>query len=107
MSILDTIKDKVAGGVHEGQTMRMVSQLVTDSGGIDGLVEKFTAAGFGDTVKSWLSPGVKRPISSDQVQKVLGPSQIQSLASKFGMDSSKVSSELASQLPKLLDKFSH
>ena len=106
MSVLDTIKDKVTGGSHEGQMMRMVSQLVTESGGLDGLVEKFNAAGFGDTIKSWLSPGSPRSITPDQIQKVLGVSEVQSLASKFGYDTNQVTSNLASHLPEMIQQFS-
>lgn len=106
MSILDTIKDKVTGGTHEGQIMRMITQLVSDSGGLDGVVEKFNGAGFGDTIKSWLSKGAPRSITPDQIQKVFGMSQIQSLATKFGYDTNQVTSNLASHLPKMIQEFS-
>ncbi len=106
MSIMDTIKDKLHIEGQQGQTMKMISQLITDSGGLNGLVEKFNMAGFGDKIKSWLSPGAKLPITSEEIQKVLGTAQLQSLATKFGLDTSKVSSELVSELPKLVSKFS-
>jgi len=107
MSIIDTIKDKIASGAQGGQAMRMVSQLVTDSGGLDGLVGKFNAAGFGDMIKSWLTPAAKpQSISPDQIQKVVGAAEVQSLATKFGLETNEVTSSLASHLPKLIDKFS-
>lgn len=106
MSILDTIKDKMTGGSHEGQVMRMVSQLVTDCGGFDGLVGKFNAVGLSATVKSWLSSGTPQSISPEQIQKALGSSQIQSLATKFGFDTNQVASNLATHLPKMIGQFS-
>ncbi|MDD4974887.1 MAG: YidB family protein, partial [Bacteriovorax sp.] len=104
--ILDTIKDKLHIEGSQGQSMRMISQLITESGGMNGLVQKFNTVGFGDKIKSWLSPGAKLPISSEEIQKVLGPSLLQSLATKFGMNTNQVSSEVATQLPKLVGKLS-
>lgn len=43
MGILETIKDKVMGGGREGQAMKMITQLISDSGGISNLVQKFNA----------------------------------------------------------------
>lgn len=105
MGIMDTIKEKVMGGTHEGQAMQMITQLVSSSGGFSGLIEKFTAAGFGDTVKSWLSSGKKLPITPEQIQKVVGSSQLQTLGTKFGLNASQVSTELSAKLPELLGQF--
>lgn len=105
MGIMETIKDKVFGSGQEGQTMKMISQLITDSGGLGGLTEKFNAAGLGATMKSWLSSaGTKLPISPEQIQKVVGAPQLQSLATKFGLSTTQVSSELSASLPNLIGK---
>lgn len=100
MGILDTIE------VNEGRAMKMISQLITASGGMSGLVEKFNEAGFGDKMTSWLSSDSHITITSEQIQKILGRSQIQSLASQFGLGPNQISSELATQLPKLVSKLS-
>ena len=41
-------------------------------GGIGGLVERFQAAGMGDTIASWIGRGENLPISADQLREVLG-----------------------------------
>lgn len=102
MGFMDTVKEKVMGGSNEGQAMQMITQLVSSSGGISGLIEKFTAAGFGDTVKSWLSSGKKMPITPEQIQKVVGSSQLESLGTKFGLNANQVSTELSAKMPELI-----
>lgn len=104
MSFLDAIKDKVMGENQPKQTTRLISELLNECDGLDGLVEKFNASGFGDTIASWLSSGANRPISSSQIQKVLGPSLVHRLSLRFGLDTNLVATQLAAQLPKYIDK---
>jgi len=105
MGIMETIKDKVLGGEHEGQAIKMISQLISDSGGISGLTEKFNAAGLGATMKSWFSStGAKLSITPEQIQRVVGAPQLQSLATKFGLNTTQVSYELSASLPNMIGK---
>lgn len=104
MSFLDAIKDKVMGENQPRQTTRLISELINECDGLDGLVEKFNASGFGDTIATWLSPGQNRPVTSEQIQKILGPTLIHRLSIKFGLDTNLVASQLAAQLPKYIDK---
>jgi uncharacterized protein YidB (DUF937 family) len=45
-----------------------------------------------------------QPISADQIQKVLGPDQVNALAAKLGVDPAQASHFLAEYLPKVVDK---
>ncbi|MFA6238931.1 MAG: YidB family protein [Bacteriovorax sp.] len=104
MSFLDAIKDKVMGENQPRQTTRLISELINECDGLDGLVEKFNASGFGDTIATWLSPGLNRPVTTEQIQKILGPTLIHRLSIKFGLDTNLIASQLAAQLPKYIDK---
>ena len=74
------------------------------SGGLTGLVNLFNQKGLGDVVNSWVSTGRNLPISPEQIQNVLGSSQVQALAAKAGIDPAKASAAIAQLLPHLVDK---
>lgn len=103
MSVLETMKDKFIKPTYEGQGGRMISQIVSESGGLDGLIEKFNAAGYGETIKSWVSPGINYPITGGEIEKIFGTNQIENLATKFCLDPKEVSSNLAFQLPEWIN----
>lgn len=103
MSVLETMKNKFIKPTYEGQGMRMISQIVSESGGLDGFIEKFNAAGYGETIKSWISPGINHPITGGEIEKIFGTNQIENLATKFCLDPDKVSSKLAFQLPEWIN----
>jgi len=48
--------------------------------------------------------GENQPISSDQVQNVLGSEQVNAIATRMGVDPAMVSTFLAEYLPKIVDK---
>ncbi len=64
----------------------------------------FNQRGLGDVVSSWVSTGKNLPISPEQIQNVLGSSQIQALAAKAGIDPAKASAAIAQILPQIVDK---
>jgi uncharacterized protein YidB (DUF937 family) len=84
--------DSILGGQNQsgGNTgganpiLGVLTGLLAQSGGIQGLLNKFTQAGHDDKVKSWISKGENEPISSDEVHNVIGPDQISAIAAKLG-----------------------
>lgn len=44
------------GGDKGGNLASVASQLLTQEGGLQGLVQKFEQAGMGDVIKGWISP---------------------------------------------------
>ncbi|MFL6520006.1 MAG: YidB family protein [Chthoniobacterales bacterium] len=108
MGLLDSLlggqnqpNDNPAGG---SALIGVLGGLLAQSGGVQGLLNKFTQAGHGDKVASWISTGENKPISSDQVQNVIGPDQISAIATKLGVDPAQASQLLAQFLPHLVDK---
>ena len=80
------------GAAGAGQTTPM-------QGGLGGIVSAFEAAGLGHIVQSWIGNGANLPVSPQQLQGVLGDSQVQTMASQAGMPKEDFLSQLAQHLP--------
>lgn len=113
MSLLDDVLREVSGAAG-GAADPSQHSLATDllgmlsgggmSKGLGGLVDMFNQKGLGDVVQSWVSTGKNLPISADQIQAVLGSSQVQALAAKAGISPQMASAAIAQILPQLVDK---
>ena len=106
MDILNTIQSVLGGGKDKKQNdlLAGVMGLIGGQGGLDKLISQFTSKGLGDVVGSWVSTGKNLPVSGDQLQNVLGKDTITGLASKLGMDSNALTSQLSNILPDVVDK---
>lgn len=107
MDILNTVKSVLGGGSgsKEPDLMSTVVNLIGgQAGGLGGLVQQFASKGLGDVAQSWVSTGKNLPISPDQLQSVLGSDVVKGLASKIGMDSNALTSQLSNILPQAVDK---
>ena len=107
MGLLDSIVGQVSGAlegsvpggqVHPG-LMDVVSQLMTQGGGMQGLVSQFEQQGLGHVVSSWIGNGQNLAITPDQVQAVLGEPHIAAVAAKLGLTPADVTNQLAGLLP--------
>ena len=110
MAIFDSIISEVAGkfglGDKAGPLVGALLSMITSSegGGLAGFISKFTGAGMGDLVNSWVSTGDSQPISENQLSSVLGNDAISGIADKVGIPSSLASSALAFLLPSVISK---
>jgi uncharacterized protein YidB (DUF937 family) len=95
-------KTDSSGGAS--QLIGILGGLLAQSGGLQGLANKFSQSGQGDTFSSWVGMGENQPISGGQVQKVLGSDEVNALAAKLGVDPAQASHFLAEYLPKVVDK---
>ena len=107
MGLLDSIEsalgDSTAG--NQNDVLSALMNLVgKQSGGLNGLVQQFASKGLGDLVSSWIGTGKNLPISAEQIQHVLGSDAIKNMASKIGVDSNSVTSQLSNLLPQVIDK---
>ena len=108
MGLLDSIlgaasgKSDASGGV--APLIGVLGGLLAQSGGLQGLANKFSQSGEGNAFASWVGLGEHQPISSNQVQNALGPEQVKALAAKMGIDPAQASNFLAEYLPKIVDK---
>src|SRR5438094_5623095 len=108
MGLLDSILGAVSGKSDaSGQAAPLIgvlSGLLAQSGGLQGLANKFSQSGQGNAFSSWVGMGENQAISSNQIQNVLGSDQVNSLAAKMGVDPAQASQFLAEYLPKIVDK---
>ena len=109
MGLLDDAVNAASGGQGQsnnpmiGQVLDMIKN---HPGGITGLVESFHQNGLGGIISSWIGTGQNQPISGDQLQAVLGSSQVANLAAKLGMSPDQAKSAISQILPQVVDKLS-
>jgi uncharacterized protein YidB (DUF937 family) len=111
MSIIDTIVQKITGEAGAGSAadpalLGHLTDLVNspETGGLQGLIQKFQSHGLGDLVGSWMGPGDNQSISGDQIAKVIGQDRLTAIASKFGIQPDQISSLVAQHLPGVISK---
>lgn len=107
MGLLDTILAAISGKSDAADANPLgaaLNSLLAQNGGMQGLMAKFSQGGLGDVFSSWVGMGDNKSISPDQISKLLGSEQVNSLASSLGVDPSQASGFLADYLPKIVDK---
>lgn len=104
MDILNTIQSALGSGDKKDDLMSSVMGLLGGQGGLNGLISQFTSKGLGDVIGSWVSTGKNLPVSPDQLKSALGDDAVKNIASKLGMDSNSVTSQLSNLLPQVVDK---
>jgi len=108
MGLLDSILGAVTGKTDSSggaaQLIGVLGGLLAQSGGLQGLANKFAQSGQGNAFQSWVGMDENQPVSSGQVQNALGSEQVKALAAKMGIDPAQASSFLAEYLPKVVDK---
>ena len=82
----------------------IVDVLFSRGPGLAGLIDKFKNKGLGGQVSSWISRGENLPISSHQVEQVLGPELLQQIATKTGLPVETVKQKLSAVLPPVVDQ---
>jgi uncharacterized protein YidB (DUF937 family) len=103
-SVVGAVTGKPESGADANPLIGIIGSLLTQSGGLEGLMNKFSQAGLGNVFSSWVSTGPNPPISGQQLQQVLGSDQIKALAAKLGIDPTQASEALAEHLPTVVDK---
>lgn len=104
MDILNTVKSAFGGGDKQNDLMSSVMGLLGGQGGLNNLISQFDAKGLGDVIGSWVGTGKNLPVSADQIKSVLGSDQIKNIASKLGISTNEVTSQLSNLLPQVVDK---
>lgn len=104
-SIINEAGEKFNLGGKTGTLLSALLALITSksSGGFAGFLEKFNAAGLGDTALSWISSGSNMPISNEQLESALGRDEIQNIASQTGTDYDTAASATAFMTPRVVD----
>jgi len=84
--------------------IRVLDMLETAYGGLPGLLDRFRDNGFDDAVRSWISTGRNFTLTPQDIERVLGPSQIEAIARDANVGVREAAVEIAALLPQLVDK---
>jgi len=107
MELFDSMAaDSQIAGSSQGGMPGLVMSLLNspEIGGISGLMSKFTQAGLGEQVASWISQGQNVPITGEQLASALGSTVIQVIAAKLGINGALAANMLAGMLPQLVNQ---
>ncbi len=108
MGIFDSIVGALTGKSDSaGKTDPLVGALgalFEQSGGVQGLMDKFSQGGMGEVFSSWVGTGENQGLDASQLKSVLGSERLQELASKIGIDPDTAAGVLAAKLPGIIDK---
>ena len=108
MGLLDSILAAASGQTgatgEANPLMGIISGLLAQSGGLQGLANKFSQSGQGNAFQSWVGMGENQSVSNNQIQNALGSEQINAIATRMGVDPAVASTFLAEYLPKIVDK---
>lgn len=107
MSLFDSIAGAVMGkvmGGEQGGMAQVAMEMFNQNGGLNGILDKFKQGGLGDVAASWVGKGENLSISAEQISSVLGSGQIAEMAAKFGITPEVLSSQIAQNLPGVVDK---
>lgn len=113
MGLLDTLVTSAVSNALGGNANTMTGNLVKGvvgmmtsgaTGGLSGLVDKFTQSGLGDIAASWVGKGENKPISPDQVVEALGQDKVDELAEEAGIPKEKGAEVLSEVLPNVVNE---
>jgi uncharacterized protein YidB (DUF937 family) len=103
----DEVRSRTAGALPRSVNMTsVVNSLLRRQGGIKGLMTQFERAGLRATLKSWLLPGSKRPVTAEQIHLVVGPSLMCEFAAKLGLSPQVLAERLSDALPRAISSLS-
>ncbi len=102
--ILGSLLGSSSGGQQQQPNgmMSILQEVLARNGGVQGLISRFTNAGYGEHAQSWVQ-GDPRPLTGNQVNDVFAPDEINGWASKLGVDPNKMRTVLAEAIPHAVD----
>ncbi|HET9345166.1 MAG TPA: YidB family protein [Candidatus Limnocylindrales bacterium] len=80
-----------------------LASAIGSEGGIDSLLDKLRAAGYGQQVDSWISSAPNETIPPQQLGAALGDTEVQNLSAKSGIDIMSLLPLLAAFLPTIVN----
>jgi uncharacterized protein YidB (DUF937 family) len=104
MALLDDILGMVGSKDGANNILGVITNLMDENGGLNGLVKKFQDSGLSEIVGSWVGLGENQKISADSIMQVIGSGKIQQLAQQFGLDHNQFASQIAGMLPQVIDQ---
>lgn len=102
-SVIDDMASKFGLGANTAPLMRESLALINGSpGGISGFLKRFTDAGLGSEVASWVGHPDAPALNGSEVERVLGSSTIGGIANRLGVGQAAAAAALGYALPKVM-----
>ena len=98
------LMDGVLGGLVGAGVTAAIQNYIQKQGGLPAVVNQFEQQGLGGVVQSWIGKGHNQPISSAQLQQVVGNDLLQQLSAKTGVPVPDLLQKLSQVLPETIDK---
>ena len=107
MSIFGNLGGMLGDFIEQhGGAEALAQQALQQAGGVQGIVSKLQAAGYGSQVQSWLGAGPNQPITGDGIAQAIGHGRLGEMAQQYGVQPDQLSGLLAHVLPGLVDRLS-
>lgn len=106
MTIFDTYTSSLGGTDTTAAKFAALALEYVQSpahGGLPGLLDRFRTFGFDDQVRSWIGDGRNLNVTRHDVERVMGPADLQSLAERSGVPADAAAQEMAALLPQLVN----
>lgn len=106
MGLFDTLLETLAGSKAGASNplVGAISGMISQQGGLPGMMNQFSEKGLGDAFSSWVGLGENQPISADQIQQVIGSERLAELGQHVGIAPAQTAAMLSKYLPKIIDK---
>lgn len=93
-----------AGGLDPQMLMGIVTALMNNAGGLQGILAKLQQGGLAEVAASWVGTGANQPVSPDALGSALGPDLLGQIARQLGGNTQQAAGTLAQVLPGLIDQ---
>jgi len=92
------------GAQGQNPLLQIILQLLTQNGGLQGMLGKMQQAGYGDQAQSWIGSGENLPIDANVLSQIFGQGQMQDIAEQLGMSRGEAEGQLAQALPDVVNQ---
>lgn len=92
------------GGIDPQVLMGIVTALMNNAGGLQGILAKLQQGGLGEAAQSWVGTGANQPVPADQLGSALGPDLMGMIARQLGSNPQQAAGTMADLLPGLIDQ---
>lgn len=100
MGLLDGL---IGGAVGAGLTS-VVTNLINQHGGVQGVINQLQTSGFGPAAQSWVASGPNHPVTPADMHQAFGSDTLAPLAAKLGISTQELAAKLSQVLPEAIDK---
>ncbi len=104
MGLMKEVTARLGGSQGSDGGVAVLHKMVRSSGGLHGLMWKFSRSGLGQQAESWVSTGENQPITGSEVRRAIDSRQLNAMADQAGMTPDEASDQLARVLPVVVNQ---